>query len=474
MKSLFSLCILFSLFQWPLQSQELSFGLFNTSFEDGLTVESILDKSIENVRNSEFEYNKQYLKQIRDRHSSLKEKLQDELFYNEPILDDFIEQILSRIIKANPTLDNLEVKVLVSRNEIANASYMGSNIIILNSGLFDILETEDELAFVICHELAHLTEMHLETDIKQHLLKINSKEYKKTIRKIRRSKFNKNQKSDEFFYYQILDFTKHSRGHEIEADKKGMIYYSQAGYDLSLVKVLLQKLSKIDDIKTDDDIGLERIFNFKQYPFKKRWLKEDKVIFGGKKELSVNKLPDSLRTHPNCDERIRSLDILKYDALSGSPRPINVEIKSKLFYDHLLYNYEYGDLGRCVYIGLKRLKENEKDSIAIHFISSALSELYDARLRHNTRNVVKLPSSTNNPELKKVLYFLQNIRMSELAEVNYNFSEIYGRQFRKQNIKELLISFGQACLDAKKNDEFKSLKEQLDTKFPNNGHTFIK
>jgi len=74
-----------------------------------------------------------------------------------------INSIGTKLIFAN----NLEQKMqfVVSEDDEANASTNINNVISVNLGLLKYVETEDELAFVIGHEMGHVTKNHVKKSI---------------------------------------------------------------------------------------------------------------------------------------------------------------------------------------------------------------------------------------------------------------------------------------------------------------------
>lgn len=74
-----------------------------------------------------------------------------------------INSIGTKLIFAN----NLEQKMqfVVSEDDEANASTNINNVISVNLGLLKYVETEDELAFVVGHEMGHVTKNHVRKSI---------------------------------------------------------------------------------------------------------------------------------------------------------------------------------------------------------------------------------------------------------------------------------------------------------------------
>ena len=73
----------------------------------------------------------------------------------EPDAHAYLQKILDRIVSVNEELKPLEVRLVFSRDSWVNAYSVGEGTLIVNAGLLIRLKNEAELAFVLCHELAH-------------------------------------------------------------------------------------------------------------------------------------------------------------------------------------------------------------------------------------------------------------------------------------------------------------------------------
>ena len=74
-----------------------------------------------------------------------------------------INQIGTRLMLANDIND--DIVFVVSDKDDANASTNINDKISINSGLLKYVETEDELAFVIGHEIGHVTKNHVKKSL---------------------------------------------------------------------------------------------------------------------------------------------------------------------------------------------------------------------------------------------------------------------------------------------------------------------
>ncbi len=115
--------------------------------------------------------------------------------------------------------------------------------VFVTRGLYELLETEDELAAVLAHELAHV--------VRQHHWKIIKKQ-QAAAQMIRRMQSNMNNANDLFNQmngvFTDLMTKGLDKGAEFEADRDGAVIAARAGYDSS---ALFNVLTKLEGLKSD-------------------------------------------------------------------------------------------------------------------------------------------------------------------------------------------------------------------------------
>lgn len=98
------------------------------------------------------------------------------------MLNAHVQRVFQQIQQANPQLP--ATRLVLSRNPEANAHAVGNGTILLNIGLLPMLENDSQLAFILCHELAHVQCRHMETSIHERLSTIHDREIKREVRRI--------------------------------------------------------------------------------------------------------------------------------------------------------------------------------------------------------------------------------------------------------------------------------------------------
>ena len=97
------------------------------------------------------------------------------------IIEPYIQSVFAKILKANPQLK--DYILVVTSTPIMNAVNVGGHVIIFYVPLLSIVETESQLASVLCHEIAHGELNHVETKVKSRFDTFYSQEFQKELNK---------------------------------------------------------------------------------------------------------------------------------------------------------------------------------------------------------------------------------------------------------------------------------------------------
>lgn len=84
----------------------------------------------------------------------------------DPIITGYVEQIGNRLLDVIPT-QPFDYKFYVIKNEVYNASAFPAGHIFINSGLLADLQSVDELAGILAHEIGHATRRHISQRIEK-------------------------------------------------------------------------------------------------------------------------------------------------------------------------------------------------------------------------------------------------------------------------------------------------------------------
>src|SRR5690606_22158221 len=112
-------------------------------------------------------------------------------------LESYLNGLLLEIAEINK-IGTQSLRIFLSRDTAPNAFSLGDGNFVFNLSLLNRLENEDELRFIIAHELAHYQLDHLKKRMEIQMRLASSKDYVSKQKKIKRSRYNKFSKSLEY------------------------------------------------------------------------------------------------------------------------------------------------------------------------------------------------------------------------------------------------------------------------------------
>ena len=134
-------------------------------------------------------------------------------------------------------------RIYVQNSNEVNAFAALDGIIIINKGIIDFCQNDDELALVIGHEMAHMTENHIKKQVATEIVRdpiierVASFIARKKNKRLKTEEISDKEISDKELFQLIfglsgeLALLKYSRSQEEEADKIGAMYAASVGYD---------------------------------------------------------------------------------------------------------------------------------------------------------------------------------------------------------------------------------------------------
>ncbi len=348
---------------------------------------------------------------------------------------EYLQGILKKITDSNKELQGLQVRLVFSRDWWPNAYSMGEGTLVVNAGLMIFLENEAELVFVLCHELAHYYLQHGDKDIKKNVETVNSEAFKQELKRLSKEEFRIGQQLEALFKNLAFDNRRHSRANEAEADRYAFQFMKKTGYDCNGIKTCLNMLDTVDDSLLYRPINIEQVFNFKEYPFKKRWIQKESAIFSQMKDEDsplTKKERDSLKTHPDCDIRIILLeDSIKMHGTGQAflvNEPLFKKLKKDFFVEMTEQEFRDKNLTRNLYYSLLMLQNDVNVPFAIYSIARALNEVYESQKNHEIGKVTAKEYRGNREDYNLLLRMIDRLKLDEIAELSYQFCSYYQPQ----------------------------------------------
>lgn len=384
---------------------------------------------------------------------SVQEKVENGYVLSDPRFDRYLDKILQNILDKNPGLPPSEIRVLLARYPWPNAVSMGEGTLLLNIGLIPHLENESQLAFVICHEIAHYVLNHADDALRKRLAVLESKTTQKQIKQISRTDYGARAKAVELIRELSYDSRRHSRTFEAQADSMALELLIRSPYDARETLACLAILDNIDEEKAVN-IDIAARFDSKEIPFNPEWLKVEQSVFG-QADIKREFDKDSLKTHPDCAHRIQLLAprLEKYSETGKSLNPQG-EVTFATFSTTCEFELGrsdlfMGNLDRCLYHALRLLEKYPENDYLIGLTGICLNKMYLAQKDHELGKYVQLPDESYAKDYNLVLNFIQNIPLSALKQL--------GRAFLKNRVREpkseyLLFAWWESCKIAEDGD----------------------
>lgn len=349
-----------------------------------------------------------------------------------PEAQQYLQSMVRQVIAVNPELAKLHTRIFFTRDWWPNASSMGEGTIGINAGLMVFLHNEAELVFVICHELAHYYRDHTQKSIDKYVATVNSEAFQAELKRLSKTAYGANKQLEALSKDLAFNNRKHSRENETEADRYAFAFMKKTGYDVGGIKTCLELLDKVDDSLLTT-LKLEQLLNFEQYPFKPKWIQKESAIFS---QLSEDDSPlskkekDSLKTHPNCQQRIAFLADSINSAKAGKSFIVNEELFNRLkkdfFKEMTELCYKKNNLSRNLYYSLLLLQNNNEDQTAIYSVVRCLNQLYENQKNHKLGLMIDMEGKEYPTQYNLLLRMLKRLRLDEIAAISQNFCKKYG------------------------------------------------
>ncbi len=412
----------------------LFFCFFGYSQKDSLSVAfepknldslvKVLDLVYEGQLASIENKNRKQVKRIyKQRHEDLVEMLNDSIFIFDHKLESYQNSILQKIYDANPEIDKEDFKFLFNRSVIPNAACFGDKTFMVNLGLISLLENEDQYAFILCHEIAHYQLNHVNQSIDDRITKLNSKQVLSEAREIKRKKYGRTTEGMSFLKDLTFDFLKHNREVEIQADSLGFQYFRKTKYSEIESQRSLKLLGEIEEVIFKDSIRLSEVLNFETYPFKKYWLNKEKSLFDIKEKVDDYEWDkDSLKTHPDTDLRILSLNKLKPQE-SNVKKGVFSEIQKYTNYKTINALIDMNQLDFALYYSLSKIQENNKVTPFYYSkVAQIFAKMYDLRKNHKLgKSIPAISTLTKEKNINEIRQFINNLELKNIRKIGYAF-----------------------------------------------------
>ena len=387
---------------------------------------------------------------------------------NDTLIAPYVQGVFDRLLAANPSLPT--TRLVIVRSPIANAYATGSGIVVCNVGLLAALANENQLAFVLGHELAHVYFKHMQQGLDAHRNTFYSRAFEKKVDKIQKDEYNVRSKLSSLVRQSSLSKLYHNRSYEQQADSLGFRLMTAARFPGRQAHTALQLLEHID-APSSRAANVPTYFGCEDtYPLWVRAAQQSSSsIFAVATETpTAFELSDTLKTHPNCQARARSIQQLlgespdHPDGERASHAFRNVRAASQLETIQSWFDYQRYD--QVLFEALQQPEASHSSDYlsAIHLLS--LHQLKKHMEQHSYADVVASASDLQPESLRHFLKTLESLnlpdfaRLAQCAGLPESFSSV-------DNEYQLAATYAWADLTGQ-TDEAARLKTRYLTRYP--------
>jgi Zn-dependent protease with chaperone function len=348
------------------------------------------------------------------------DKVNNGFFIQDAFYDEQLNELFQQIVKANPQFADLaSVRVLLSFAESPNAYAMGDGFVVVQLPLLANVNSKQELAFILCHELAHNLLNHPQGSLQEYAKINSSKEIKQKTREIEKRKYNKAQDASGLYKSIVYSNRKWHRGVEYQADSLGFVLYKNAfpGNE----HIVIKSFKAMDDMDREKDSLLpadyQRLFSSSNQPFKPEWIAADEIS-----GYRYNKIPkfwqiDSLKTHPDCADRAQRLKTLFNINEAGDAGTAVDALKTRARYDDVMGLYVMKEYGRSLYCTLLLLKDRQEDKYLLKMAHANLVKIQESQKNYTMNKYVDNVNPGYSNSYNTFLSFLRQLRKTEITNI---------------------------------------------------------
>ncbi len=220
--------------------------------------------------------------------------------YQKDILD-YLAAIAADLQKSSKSLFPEPPIILLDRSDVVNAYALGDNIVVINMGLLLFVQSREELALILAHELSHNILRHAENSLKETAARLSSDEYNDSINAVLDSRYERYSRLKKIVIGYSANRSRHSRYHEASADSLAIGLLKKSG--ISFDARFFLRLDSVNEV-TRQKLGqpVKHYFDHYKLQFEDSWLKQAKGLSSRNYQFRDSSAidEDSLKTHPDC------------------------------------------------------------------------------------------------------------------------------------------------------------------------------
>lgn len=349
-------------------------------------------------------------------------KVKEKDFIFTSVFDSKVKSLIERLRKNNPQIPK-ELQILIAKDNTPNAYCMADGTFVINMGLFNWLNNDDQVASVISHELGHKIEEH---SLRTFMSFINDdRQDKITVQNIKATAGNKNQKAFDILKSRMYKKGVEKRKDEMQADSLGYAVFKNSDFIKGEFVNALKRLQDFDTI-SPRELKVEtykKYFNFPKQAFQDKWLKKEDFSLYNYNHFKEKLDKDSLASHPEVTLRIEKLKkIFPELKTSSSSEKASESFTSlgKIARMEILPNFYHAeDYGLGIYTSLQFLQDAEEEKYYEKWLGKCFAKIYEGRKNYNLNRYLDRVDPKNQSEsYQQFLNFMWNLSLDEIKNIS--------------------------------------------------------
>lgn len=336
-----------------------------------------------------------------------------------------IETLIQRLRKNNPRIPQ-DLKILVARDNTPNAYCLADGTFVINMGLYNWFNSEDQIAAVITHELGHKIDEH---SLKTFLSIIEQNQLDKiAVQNLKETTANRSQAQNKKAF-DILKNRAYKKGverrqQEMQADSLGYVLFKNSDFNKNEYVNALQRLQDFDTI-SPRQLKIEtykKLFDHPKQAFNEKWMKKEDFSLYNYNFYKEKLDKDSLASHPEMSRRIEKLKKtfpeLKTSVESEKPSETFTSLK-KMARMEILPNYFHSeDYGLGIYASMQFLQDGEEDKYYKGWLGKCFTKIYEARKNYNlNRYLDRIEPKNQSESYQQFLNFMWNLSLDDIKNI---------------------------------------------------------
>jgi Peptidase family M48 len=346
-------------------------------------------------------------------------------------LEKYVQAVFAEILAANPSLAG-DYKVFVSRNPSPNAYNTGAKIIVVQAGLLPRLNSRDELAFVLCHELSHQVLLHVNNGILEYAKRVTNPTYKKRIREALSSTYKVNEQLDAIIAPGLYKHQQYRRNHEFQADSLGLVFYNNMNLSVAAPALVMLVLDEIDHEMDTTLFDFKTLFAHDSVRWDPLWNKFKTTSLPGvglDEEALENREAEEelLKTHPDALERFDRLIVgISDEALDENKIDLGFDaIRQRAMVEQVHACYMQNNWSRAFYLALQGDKMFPNQPYFKQMTVLLLARISLLKTERMTGKFVVLQNLDYDESYNRTIAFLWEVSAKGAASISYHL----GRQW---------------------------------------------